>query len=393
LSTQIRALRARGTARAALLAALALAMPVCTDAQAGDPLPARTPLPAQTDSAHALPVPALGEEQVPPGEPAEIAEVQRLTTERFMALYPPGVRPVLRDAHPKMHGLVRAEFTVEPDLPQTLRYGILKTPRTFQAWIRFSASSETPRPDTQRDGHGMAIKLMGVEGAKLLESERNETTQDFVMINFPTFFVPDIKDYLAFNIALEKKAQGEFFKAHPAQFVASNAIVDQQVNNPLQIQYWSETPYKLGPHAIKFSARPVSPQHDPAPASPGPEYLRDAMERTLQNEDVVFDFLVQVQTDPSKMPVEDALTRWDETLSPFRKVATIRIPKQAFASPAQMAFGENLSFTPWHSLPEHRPLGGINRARRTIYESISTLRHRMNGAPRKEPVAGQGIGN
>jgi hypothetical protein len=50
------------------------------------------------------------------------------------------------------------------------------------------------------------------------------------------------------------------------------------------------------------------------------------------------------------------------------------------------ALGENLSFTPWHALPEHRPLGGINRARKVIYDLISTFRHRENDQPRREPL-------
>jgi hypothetical protein len=35
----------------------------------------------------------------------------------------------------------------------------------------------------------MAIKLLGVEGEKLLESEKDAKTQDFIMISFPGFFV------------------------------------------------------------------------------------------------------------------------------------------------------------------------------------------------------------
>ena len=77
---------------------------------------------------------------------------------------------------------------------------------------------------------------------------------------------------------------------------------------------------------------------------------------------------------------------WDEARSPPIEVATIRIPRQTFDSPAQQAYCENLSFTPWHSLPEHRPLGGINRVRKAVYLAVSTLRHRLNQAPRVEPT-------
>jgi hypothetical protein len=41
---------------------------------------------------------------------------------------------------------------------------------------------------------------------------------------------------------------------------------------------------------------------------------------------------------------------------------------------------------PWHAVPEHRPLGGINRVRKVVYETISKLRHDLNGAPRSEPT-------
>ncbi len=76
---------------------------------------------------------------------------------------------------------------------------------------------------------------------------------------------------------------------------------------------------------------------------------------------------------------------WDESVSPYRKVATIRIPKQEFDREEQHVLAENLSFTPWHSIPEHRPLGNMNRTRKHVYETISKLRHAHNGVPRKEP--------
>jgi hypothetical protein len=87
------------------------------------------------------------------------------------------------------------------------------------------------------------------------------------------------------------------------------------------------------------------------------------------------------------MPIEDPTIRWKERASPFRKVATIRIPSQDFTTKARKDFAEGLSFTPWHSLPHHRPLGGINRVRGAVYEVISKLRHEKNDVPRREPTA------
>ena len=79
------------------------------------------------------------------------------------------------------------------------------------------------------------------------------------------------------------------------------------------------------------------------------------------------------------------MTEWDPVEAPFIPIATIHIPRQTFDTPAQHAFCEDLSFTPWHSLPAHRPLGVTNRIRRVVYERISRLRHELNDRPRVEP--------
>lgn len=87
------------------------------------------------------------------------------------------------------------------------------------------------------------------------------------------------------------------------------------------------------------------------------------------------------------MPIEDASKEWCETESPFQKVATIRILQQNFDTPQQNEFGEYLCFTPWHSLPEHRPLGSINRGRKLVYSLISTFRCQKNQVQKKEPTS------
>ena len=78
--------------------------------------------------------------------------------------------------------------------------------------------------------------------------------------------------------------------------------------------------------------------------------------------------------------------RWPTKLSPRIPVATLRIPRQRFDSPEQLAFARNLSFNPWHCLPEHRPLGNQSRARLRMYQELSTLRQRVNGLQHYEPT-------
>jgi len=86
------------------------------------------------------------------------------------------------------------------------------------------------------------------------------------------------------------------------------------------------------------------------------------------------------------MPIEDPGITWEEALSPFRKVARLTIPSQVFDTLERREFGDNLSFNPWRCLHEHRPLGGISRARRQVYDALSMFRHDNNQALREEPT-------
>ena len=85
------------------------------------------------------------------------------------------------------------------------------------------------------------------------------------------------------------------------------------------------------------------------------------------------------------MPVEDAGVEWSEEESPFIKVATLRIPPQAFRTQEREELAEDLSFSPAHSLIDHRPIGGINRARIEIYRYLSEFRHKHNDKHLIEP--------
>ena len=67
----------------------------------------------------------------------------------------------------------------------------------------------------------------------------------------------------------------------------------------------------------------------------------------------------------------------------------ITIPPQTFDTPERQAFGEGLSYTPWHALPEHRPVGQVNEVRRKVYLASSDERHRHRGAPRAEPTGAE----
>ena len=83
------------------------------------------------------------------------------------------------------------------------------------------------------------------------------------------------------------------------------------------------------------------------------------------------------------MPIEDPTVEWT---SPPVRLARISIYPQKFDVPSQLAFFANLSWTPWNALPEHRPLGGINRARKSVYADSTQLRHKTTGVAPTAPT-------
>lgn len=298
-----------------------------------------------------------------------------------------------RDAHPKAHGCVKAELHIIDSLPDRLAQGIFIPGKTYQAWIRFSNASPDPaQADSENDARGMAIKVLGVPGKKLLDEEGQANTQDFIMVNHPVFFANDPQRYLSFitkenSDSLFQKLQIPFALGFKGTLIALETV-RTKIPNPLQTRYWSMVPYQLGNgptrQAVKYSTRPCSANKDPVPDHPSHDFLRDAMRTTLNNGDACMEFSVQPRTTNS-MAVEDSMTEWPETQAPFHMVATLRIPQQAFDTIEQNQFCENLSFNPWHALPEHKPLGVTNRLRKVIYDRISRVRHEMNAVPRQEP--------
>jgi hypothetical protein len=308
-----------------------------------------------------------------------------------------GQHLALRNTHPKAHGCVQAEFRIEDHLPPDLAQGVFVPGKRYPAWIRFSnAFPDATRPDATRDVRGMAIKLLDVPGDKILPEEREAQTQDFLLISHPVFFVDEAARYLTFHrrvLSSNKLIKATALLAFSFRGIRNAIAMNTKIASPLETRYWSAVPSRLGdpPHkqAIKYSVRPRLPATRTIPSDPAPNFLREAMIEQLEAGEVRFDFLVQPRTS-SAMSVENSMVEWKEADAPPFKVATITIPQQRFATPTRDKFGEGLSFTPWHALPQHRPLGAINRIRRVVYEAVSRRRNELNNVPQREPSAADG---
>ncbi|MEE1950196.1 catalase family protein [Pseudomonas alcaligenes] len=302
---------------------------------------------------------------------------------------------VLRDAHAKAHGCVKAQVTVLQNLVPELRHGVLAEPgKTWQAWMRLSNGNAYPQFDSARDARGMAIKLLDVPGDKLLSSKATAANQDFVMFNHPVFFVRDVAEYKQ-NFAAQasgQKIQAFFPSWDPRSWEIRHLIIALKTlapapDSPVSATYNSIAPFKLGPHNIKYRVVP-DPQSCPPYQLPEqntalPNFLRNALYQQLSLDRVPACFALQVQRQNAAhyMPIEDTSVEWSEDISPFETVATVRVEPQDFDTREQNLACDNLSFNPWHALPEHRPIGGINRLRKAVYEAVSVYRHQRNAAP------------
>jgi hypothetical protein len=331
----------------------------------------------------------IAEEKLLPGEEEYVDSIIDSFQQQMRALWKPG--GVERGGNTKTQGIVRAEFTVHPDLPAPLRHGIYATPRSYPAWVRFSGPGPYVTPDIDDVGFmSISVKLMDVPGPKLMDEEK--WTQDLFGVSPPTFVTPDV----VANAQLQKwslqNAQIFHFlnlrKPHLLDALMQ-ALWTKTQSSPLEAPYFSCVPYLLGAgQAMQYSFWPTSSSRTPIPRlplRPPDDYLRQAMVASLAAGDVDLDVRLQLQTDAHLMPLENAGVLWPERLSPRISAATLHIPRQRFDSPAQMDFAKRLSYNPWHSVPEHRPLGNQSRARQRMYYTLSKLRHDMNAVPHFEP--------
>ncbi|MEO6812323.1 MAG: hypothetical protein ABI172_00210 [Ginsengibacter sp.] len=282
-----------------------------------------------------------------------------------------------RRLHAKSHGLLEAELIVEKNLPPSLQFGIFKTPKTFKALVRFSNGSPNVSDDYKKGVRGMSIKILNVD-APTLSLDHLGNTQDILLtnnkINFPG------------TVEMQKKAIQVLFVSKLyfililLSFKWRGLITflrgQIQIANVLEQSYYSGTPYLFGEgQAIKWQAKHLKSSTSKMPENPIENFLRERLSKDLSENEFYFDLCVQLQKDAQTEPIEDSAIEW---LTPFIKVATIRILQQNFNTTERKQNENHILFSPWHSIAAHRPLGGINRIRGEIYKEMALLRKKHN---------------
>lgn len=317
-------------------------------------------------------------------------------------------RHATRDAHAKSHGILKGELIVDEGLPPHLAQGLFaRAGGRHDVIIRLSSAPGDIHSDRVPSLRGMAIKVLGVAGERLLPGDTGGA-QDFLLVSAPTIPFGHVRAYHEFQRTLQQldgvpdglqeaaaalargaKTVLDAVGVKPPLLVEGQAIPN---NHILGETFHSMAAVRFGDYVAKISAAPESPEVKALTgvsidASAGYSTLRDLVVAFFRDNGAEYRLRAQLCTDLAVMPVEDASVVWPEAASAHRPIARIVIPPQEAYGPARRVFGDDmLSFNPWHGIAAHRPLGSIMRVRAKAYEASSAFRHAMNVQPRVEPT-------
>lgn len=315
----------------------------------------------------------LGEERISPDEADNTAAMIEAIKAVALAEHPTGVIERLNQS--KSLACFDARFAVVDGLDANLQQGVFTPGAIYPARLRFASARQ--EDDRDKDFHGVSIKLEDVVGPTLWGEQGYQV---FLLNSSPALFAANPGDFRDFIEATRDGKVWRYF-INPSHFYSLPIVLSgrAEIDNPFAIRYWSTTPYRFGDdvtRAVKYSLRPCAPPPD-FTVEKHQDFLTDAMREHLRITPACFDFMVQFQTDPDSMPIENSAVAWDESVSPFIKLAEIRIEEGATSADTRDSC-ESMSFNPWQSLEAHRPLGGINRVRKPIYGEIGEFRQREN---------------
>ena len=295
-----------------------------------------------------------------------------------------------RGLHTKSNLGVEATFEVLADVPADARIGMFATPRSYPAVVRFSNGAGRRQSDRKLDVRGIAVKLFGVDGKKVIPGMEDATTQDFLAIRTAAVPIKNADEFMAIVRAgqtpalLPFKLIGALGLRRGIQVIKAALGGLKAPQSPLAAtSFYSALPIKFGPHAVQFA---FTAQDTPAPSKiAGDTALGDELTARLRDRPVVYDFRIRFYVDEASTPIEDASVEWK---APWVTIAKLTLPVQDPSSPRGRKAGdliETLAFDPWHAREDLRPLGNIMRARNVAYR-VSTKARNAAPEPSEAPT-------
>lgn len=280
-----------------------------------------------------------------------------------------------RALHHKSHGVYEATLEIDADVPAHARHGLFAKPARYEALVRYSNGSGKVAADRVGDVRGLAVKVLGVDGTKVLG---DAATQDFLAIVSPATPFRTADEFVAVVWAMRSKPLALFRligALGPRRAISLvRTLVASLSAPPVSLaskRFYSALPIQCGPHAVRFAFTPVEPAPAAAePLSAGADFFREALVARLQRAPIRYALSLQFFVDEARTPIEDSSIDWDEAVSPHVAVGKLVVAQQDATSARGQRLAERaeaLAFDPWHALVAHRPLGGMMRARKHAY--------------------------
>lgn len=290
---------------------------------------------------------------------------------------------------------LEGRFIVSEKIAAPYAQGLFARPGTYECYVRFSSGAGRAQSDRLPDVRGIAVKVVGVPGTKVIPPLAEAQTQDFLAILSKTFAIPDAETFVGIVAAapggplkILRYLMGRvgFFGALRLAG-ALGAAQDKGTVSLAERTFYVPLPIRWGDQAAKVRFRPSEVPASPAPVPPGERGLSEALRARVRSAPLTLVVEAQLFVDEQRTPIEDGAVEWTEAVAPFVEVARIEIPAQDPDSARGLLLGqtcEAMSFDPWHALIEHRPLGSIMRARNAAYR-VSTMAR--NATPELEVKA------
>jgi hypothetical protein len=268
---------------------------------------------------------------------------------------------------------------------------------------------------------GLAMKMFGIDGQKLMDDEPYAPTFDLVLKNTPLFIANTARHYLFIEEVVNDSARylargmlglhqllsdfltGKGTLQEPdwawdelLAFLKTLALLNPP-RHPLLSTFSSMGAVRHGEYIAKIRVAPAPNNAQQVvqadiDLSSGSDVFHSALARELEQRSYDFDLQVQLCADLDAMPVNELTVEWPEKLSPFVTVGRIHIPRQEVAGVAGENFerADALAFNQWRVTAQHAPLGEIMRVRK-IYATSARVRRVLNHQPQAEPTSPEAV--
>jgi hypothetical protein len=159
------------------------------------------------------------------------------------------------------------------NLPEPYATGFFARPDSYRAYVRFSNGAPAQGSDRRPDVCGLAVKVLGVPGKKLIPGLEAAPTQDFLAIHSPVTPVRTADEFVKAihagrNMALALPRFFATFGIFRSLTILKKfaAGAGEKIASLGRHRFFSALPVVYGAYAAKYGFMPVGP--DDAPGGP-----------------------------------------------------------------------------------------------------------------------------